>query len=242
MNARRLYPVILLSAGLMYGLGALAGADDEPTPQSSSKSKASKSDESKSKAETFSIDPTHSMAMFRVRHGASMFWGRFNKITGTVRYIPDNETGLELDITMAIDSVDSGSEKLPAHLKSEDREDLGGPVFEIEGEDSGLLIGRRGDTLKSLQFLVKFLVSKRLGTRANMMIDVEGYQERRYNSLTNLAQRVGQRVASTGRAVTLEPMPPNERRIVHLALADHPDVTTESMGEGDGRQVVVQAK
>ena len=132
--------------------------------------------------------------------------------------------------------------EVTAHLKSEDREDLGGPVFEIEGDDSGLLIGRRGDTLKSLQFLVKFLVSKRLGTRANMMIDVEGYQERRYNSLTNLAQRVGQRVASTGRAVTLEPMPPNERRIVHLALADHPDVTTESMGEGDGRQVVVQAK
>jgi len=55
-----------------------------------------------------------------VRHGASMFWGRFNKITGTVRYFPDNETGLELDITMAIDSVDSGSEKLDGHLKSED--------------------------------------------------------------------------------------------------------------------------
>ncbi len=120
MNARRLYPVILLSAGLLYGIGALAGADDEPAPQSELKSKASTSDESKSKAETFSIDPTHSMALFRVRHGASMFWGRFNKITGTVRYNPDSESILELDITMAIDSVDSGSEKLDGHLKSED--------------------------------------------------------------------------------------------------------------------------
>ncbi len=120
MNARRMYPVILLSAGLMYGIGGPAGADDEPTPQSASKSKERTSDESKSKAETFSIDPTHSMALFRVRHGASMFWGRFNKITGTVRYSPDSESILELDITMAIDSVDSGSEKLDGHLKSED--------------------------------------------------------------------------------------------------------------------------
>ena len=120
MNARRLYPVILLSAGLLYGIGALAGADDEPTPQSASKSRKITSDESKSKAETFSIDPTHSMALFRVRHGASMFWGRFNNITGTVRYSPDSESILELDVTMAIDSVDSGSEKLDGHLKSED--------------------------------------------------------------------------------------------------------------------------
>ncbi len=120
MNARRMYPVILLSAGLMYGIGALAGADDEPAPQSESKSRKNKSGEGKSKAQTFSLDPTHSMALFRVRHGASMFWGRFNKITGTVSYDPNSESALELDITMAIDSVDSGSEKLDGHLKSED--------------------------------------------------------------------------------------------------------------------------
>ena len=120
MNARRLYPVILLSAGLLYGVGALAKAGAEPTPQSSSKSMAGKSDESKSKAETFSIDPTHSMAMFRIRHGASMFWGRFNKITGTVSYDPDSESSLSLDITMAIDSVDSGNGQLDGHLKSEE--------------------------------------------------------------------------------------------------------------------------
>lgn len=120
MNARRLYLAMLLSAGLLSGIGALAGADDESAPQSASKSKASTPDESKSKAETFSLDPTHSMALFRVRHGASMFWGRFNKITGTVRHIPGSESGLELDVTMAIDSVDSGSEKLDGHLKSED--------------------------------------------------------------------------------------------------------------------------
>ena len=129
-----------------------------------------------------------------------------------------------------------------AHLKQAHRDDLGGPVFEIEGDDSGLLIGRRGETLRAFQFLVKFIVSRKLEDRANMMIDVEGYQERRYLSLANLAQRVAQRVASTGRPITLEPMPPNERRAVHVALADHPHVTTESMGVGQSRQVVVQLR
>lgn len=129
-----------------------------------------------------------------------------------------------------------------ASLKQANREDLGGPVFEIVGEDSGLLIGRRGETLRALQFLTKFLVGRRLEGRANLMIDVEGYQERRYAALTNLAQRVAQRVTSSGRAITLEPMPPNERRAVHMALADHPGVVTESTGVGDGRQVVVRAR
>ncbi len=128
------------------------------------------------------------------------------------------------------------------NLKQAHNEDLGGPEFEIEGDDSGLLIGRRGETLRALQFLVKFIVSRKLESRANISIDVEGYQARRYDSLANLANRVAQRVASSGRSVTLEPMPPNERRAVHMALADHPGVTTESTGMGDGRQVIVQPK
>jgi spoIIIJ-associated protein len=128
------------------------------------------------------------------------------------------------------------------NLKQAHNEDLGGPEFEIEGDDSGLLIGRRGETLRALQFLVKFIVSRKLESRANISIDVEGYQARRYDSLANLANRVAQRVASSGRPVTLEPMPPNERRAVHMALADHPGVSTESTGMGDGRQVIVQPK
>ena len=129
-----------------------------------------------------------------------------------------------------------------ANLKQAHREDLDGPVFEIEGDDSGLLIGRRGETLRALQFLVKFIAGRQLGARANLMLDVEGYQERRYRSVTNLAQQVAQRVVSTGRSITLEPMPPDERRMVHLALAAHPRVITESMGVGQARQVVVQPK
>ena len=127
-------------------------------------------------------------------------------------------------------------------LAQVEREDLGGPVFEIEGDDAGLLIGRRGDTLKALQFLVKYLVSQKLDGNVNMLVDVEGYQDRRYQSLMNMARGVAQRVADSGRPITLEPMPPNERRIVHMALADHHRVTTESTGSGSSRQVVVQLK
>ena len=127
-------------------------------------------------------------------------------------------------------------------LKQMYNESLDGPVFEIEGDDAGLLIGRKGETLNTIQFMVKYIVSHKVGERVNVMIDVEGYQERRHQSLANMAHRVAGRVENTGRAIALEPMPPNERRIVHLALSDHPSVTTESAGVGDSRQVVIQLK
>ena len=92
--------------------------------------------------------------------------------------------------------------------------------LDIEGEDSGLLIGRRGETLRALQFTVNLLVGQ--STRGRVILDVEGYRERRYSSLRTLASRVAERVASTGRPITLEPMAPNERRVIHMTLAENP--------------------
>ena len=125
------------------------------------------------------------------------------------------------------------------NLRQSDSEDIGGPVFEIEGDDSGLLIGRKGETLRSLQFLTRFIVSRQTGERANISLDVEGYDERRKQSLANLASRVAQRVVKTGRSIELEPMSARERRLVHVALAENTDVYTESSGEGRDRRVVV---
>lgn len=125
-------------------------------------------------------------------------------------------------------------------LEQAHSEEVNGPVITIDGEDSGLLIGRRGETLRGLQFLVSFICAKQIGERVNLFIDVAGYQERRYTSLRNLAKRVAQRVEDSGQPITLEPMPPNERRIVHLTLADDPSVSTTSVGYGDQRQVVVE--
>ena len=115
-------------------------------------------------------------------------------------------------------------------------------TFNIDGEDAGLLIGRRGETLSSLQFLVNFILSRKVQNRVQTNIDVEGYRERRYESLRALANRMAERVANTGRPFTLEPMPARERRIIHMELTNHSRVTTESSGEGDDRKVNILPK
>jgi len=112
-------------------------------------------------------------------------------------------------------------------------------VLDIEGEDLGLLIGRRGQTLASLQYLLNLIVAKKVGKRVAFGVDVDGYRRRREEALVSLAKRTATRVRQTGRSVTLEPMPPNERRIVHITLADDPNVITVSIGEGDARKVAV---
>lgn len=123
----------------------------------------------------------------------------------------------------------------------EDDED-GSMTFEIEGQDAGLLIGRRGETLQALQFLIRMVTNRQLGRKAYVVIDIEDYRERRVQMLRRLARRMAGRVGSSGRKDSLEPMSPAERRIVHMALAGHPEVRTESEGEGNQRRVVIFPK
>jgi len=115
-------------------------------------------------------------------------------------------------------------------------------VLSVIGEDLGLLIGRRGETLTSLQFVLNLILAKRLKKWARVVVDVEGYRARREETLSGLAHRVAFRVQQTGQPVALEAMPAGERRIIHLALADHPHVSTGSVGEGDHRKVVISPK
>jgi len=118
----------------------------------------------------------------------------------------------------------------------------GAIAFDIEGEDAGLLIGRRGETLQALQFLVHMIVNRQLGRKAYVVVDVEGYRERRMEMLRTLARRTAGGVVSNGDPASLEPMSPAERRIVHMALANHPQVRTESEGQGASRRVVIFPK
>lgn len=118
----------------------------------------------------------------------------------------------------------------------------GNLVLSVVGEDLGLLIGRRGETLTSLQFVLNLILAKRLKKWARVVVDVEGYRARREETLSGLAQRVASRVQQTGQPIALEAMPAGERRIIHLALADHPHVSTGSVGEGDHRKVVISPK
>ncbi|MDO8690051.1 MAG: RNA-binding cell elongation regulator Jag/EloR [Dehalococcoidia bacterium] len=115
-------------------------------------------------------------------------------------------------------------------------------VLDIEGQDLGILIGRRGKTLFALQYLVNLILSKRCRSRVKVFVDVEGYRRRRQDALKALAERMAEQVRATGRSVTLEAMPPHERRIVHLALQSDPYVVTESIGEGESRKVVINPK
>jgi len=115
-------------------------------------------------------------------------------------------------------------------------------AFNIKGDDLGILIGRRGQTLSSLQYIVRIIVSHQVKNDVLITIDVEGYKQRRYESLRTLAQRLAEQVKAKKAPFTLEPMPANERRIIHLALSDHPDVSTHSIGVGEDRKVVIEPK
>jgi len=115
-------------------------------------------------------------------------------------------------------------------------------VLDVAGEDLGILIGRRGSTLAALQYTVNHMVSRQLKSKALVTVDVEGYRRRREENLKGLALRLAEKVKSTGRTITLEPMPANERRIVHLALADDPQVSSFSLGDGESRKVAISLK
>lgn len=115
-------------------------------------------------------------------------------------------------------------------------------TLNVVGDELGALIGRRGETLRDLQFIVRLIVSRKIGQWPNLVLDVEGYKARRVNALQSLARRMADQVRQTRQPVALEPMPAHERRIIHLALRNDPDVYTESTGEDEARKVQILPK
>jgi spoIIIJ-associated protein len=109
----------------------------------------------------------------------------------------------------------------------------------VVGDDLGILIGRRGEKLASLQHIVNLIVARREGQLNRIMIDVENYRGRREDQLRDVADRAAKRVAQSGKIIQLEAMPAMERRIVHLALAEHDSVRTQSVGVEPNRRVVI---
>ena len=115
-------------------------------------------------------------------------------------------------------------------------------AFNLRGEDLGILIGRQGQTLSSFQYIVRLILAHRIKAQVPIIIDIEGYRERRYEALKDLAERIADQVRARRAPFTLRPMPPFERRIVHLTLAEDPEVVTESIGVGEMRRVVIQPR
>lgn len=114
--------------------------------------------------------------------------------------------------------------------------------IDLSGDDMGVLIGKRGQTLDSLQYLVSLVVNKESDDYIRVKVDTENYRERRKETLENLAKNVAYKVKRTRRPVSLEPMNPYERRIIHSALQNDKYVSTHSEGEEPFRKVVVTLK
>ncbi|MBI5879029.1 MAG: KH domain-containing protein [Chloroflexi bacterium] len=129
-------------------------------------------------------------------------------------------------------------------LSADEEEENAEPpiILNITGNDLSLLIGRKGETLAALQMMTRMIASHQAGRNVSIVVDVEHYKERREESLRSLALRLAEQVTLKGRTVALEPMPPNERRIIHIALRDHAGVSTQSVGEGDARKVTIIPK
>jgi spoIIIJ-associated protein len=165
---------------------------------------------------------------------------------------PVKETESTLENDALLDRTESVISKLlhlmgleaqvSAHYGDTDRDDRRYINVDIRGRDLSVLIGRRSETLNAFQYLASLIIGKESQQFIQLVVDVEGYRERREKQLVQMAKRMADQVAKNGRKQTLEPMPSAERRIIHIALREHPAVTTESTGEDPYRKVVILPK
>jgi spoIIIJ-associated protein len=129
-------------------------------------------------------------------------------------------------------------------LQTQAETDEDGPdwVLNITGDDLGTLIGRQNETLTALEFITRLMVNQQTHARSSFSVDVNGYRAKRAEALRRLALKMAEQAVQTGRTMTLEPMSPAERRLVHLALREDPAVTTQSVGEEGHRKVTIVPK
>ena len=163
-----------------------------------------------------------------------------------VRLLTDNDGDNDSDdsttsaaLNIVYDFLDLLDVDADATIRKEGSELDDQPVIDIQGEDAGLLIGNRGETLRSLQFLVNMVLSRTEGRSAGVTLDVAQYRERRMHQLSALAERMAKRAVANRDSVALDAMSPADRRIIHFSLANFAGVRTESSGEGNDRHVVI---
>jgi spoIIIJ-associated protein len=162
---------------------------------------------------------------------------------------PPSEADQEREGEAALEVIRTLLEKMnvkaTAAVRLSDSDDVTGqrvPIVEINGDDLGTLIGPHGETLNAFQYLSRLMVGHVVRRRPSFVIDVGGYRQRREQALARLADRMARKVIEQGRPLSLEPMPPHERRIIHMTLRNHDRVYTQSTGEGDRRKVRILLK
>lgn len=132
--------------------------------------------------------------------------------------------------------------QVSAHYLSPERDGRRSIHVDIRGSDLSILIGRRSETLSAFQYIAALIIGKQAQQFIQLTVDVEGYRDRREKQLIQMAKRMAEQVTKSGRRQTLEPMPAAERRIIHIALREHPAVRTESTGEEPYRKVMILPK
>jgi spoIIIJ-associated protein len=169
--------------------------------------------------------------------------------TPTSSYLDDADDNIEKARQMAYETLTELLGKMNIDAKvvtrivdPEDDKDRPIILADISGKDLSILIGRKSETLNSLQYVTSLILCNQIGEWVPLMVDVQGYRYRRERQLRQLARRIADQVVQTGRKQVLEPMPANERRIIHLELRYHPFVTTESTGEEPNRRATIFLK
>ncbi|MBU7007550.1 RNA-binding cell elongation regulator Jag/EloR [Phosphitispora fastidiosa] len=155
------------------------------------------------------------------------------KVKVTERVVPEKRAGRILRQIFNYMEIE-------VEINSSDYKDY--TKIDLSGPDLGILIGRRGDTLDSLQYYINLAANKKAEKRVKFIIDVEGYRQRRQETLSRLALKLADKAKRKGRNVVLEPMNPHERRVIHTALQDHKEVFTYSEGEEPYRKIIISPK
>lgn len=148
----------------------------------------------------------------------------------------------KLTVSELLDKMKIKAQVTASIRRAEDAEDEDTILINVEGDDLSVLIGRRSETLNALQYITSLIVGKRLNKWSPLIVDVQGYRARRERQLRVLARRMAEQAIHTGRRQVLEPMPANERRVIHLELRDHPEVVTESVGDEPNRKITIFLK
>lgn len=173
-----------------------------------------------------------------VEEGSKGLFGIFGSKTAKVRVKAKQNLSFEKGKDLIRDILDNMG--LEANVDLEEVEN--GVIIKITGKDLGILIGRRGETLESLQYLVGLVVNKHADTYKKVSIDIEGYRDKREDSLIKLAKRLASKARETRKTVTLEPMPASERRIIHSVLQENRSVSTYSSGDEPYRKIIIKPK
>jgi len=161
--------------------------------------------------------------------------------TAPVGAVPATEVNAQA-VELAMEFLGNVFQKMGVKVKEEISQDEEFLRLNFTGDDLGILIGRRGETLDALQYLTNLVVARKATGKVRVILDVEGYRQRREDTLVKLAQRLADKAKKTGQSVVLEPMSPHERRIIHTALQNDLRIRTHSEGEEPYRKVVISRK